>query len=179
MCFPKTLRDGPVQYKGANLQKATQKVDQNAADTWTQSREALLPRGPPVQGTKQDKGGRKSAKPTVIGQEQGSITRVYHVIQSQPGKNKQERKLSRGEIHTWELPYGPCPAKHRETREKRKWKKDWSVTETNKIKILFKKNKLTMIQPFQCQKAWNSKDGNCHDCRRHDSTHRTKKIQGR
>lgn len=54
-------------------------------------------------------------------------------------KKKQERKLSGGEIHTWELPYGPCPAKHRETREKRKWKNDQSLTETNKRKILFKK----------------------------------------
>lgn len=53
-----------------------------------------------MQGTKQGKGGRKSAKPTVIGQEQGSITRVYHVIQSQQEKKKQERKLSGGEIHT-------------------------------------------------------------------------------
>lgn len=36
-----------------------------------------------------------------------------------------------------------------------------------------------MIQPFQCQKAWNSKDRNCHDCRRHDSTYRTKKKKSK
>lgn len=153
------------------------KADQNAAGVWAQSRGVLLSRDLSVQGTKQGKGGRKSAKPTVIGQEQGSITRVYHVIQSQQEKKKQERKLSGGEIHTWELPYGPCPAKHRETREKRKWKNGQSLTKTNKRKILFLKKKLTMIQPFQCQKAWNSKDRTCHVCRWHDSTYRTKKLR--
>lgn len=80
---------------------------------------------------------KKSAKPTVFGQEQGSITRVYHIIQSQAEKKKQ------GELSRRYTPEN-SPMRHvqrsTERQGEKEVKKDPSVTETNKIKILFKKN---------------------------------------
>lgn len=77
----------------------TRKAYWKAAGVWAHSGDVLLPRDPLVQGNQARWRGEKSAKPTVFGQEQGSITRVYHVIRPQQGKKKQERKLSRGDTH--------------------------------------------------------------------------------
>lgn len=141
------------QSSGARLQNPPppkKEAYQDVVTKWAKSRDVLtgvwnLKTCKPIG---QGRGRTKAAKPTVIGQQQGSITCVYpcHFIQKlEKGKGQkrnpkvgkgQTRNLNKGEIHTWKLPYGPCPAKHRETRgEERKWgKKSQSVTKTNKIK---------------------------------------------
>lgn len=101
-----------------------------------QSRDLLL-QGPTSVRQPSKARWEKSAKPTVFGQEQGSITRVYRIIRPQPEKKKQ------GELSRRYTPEN-SPMRHvqrsTERQGKKEVKKDQSVTETNKIKILFKKN---------------------------------------
>lgn len=99
---------------------------------------SCCPRAHRCKATKQGGGGRSLQSQPYLDKSRG----VSHVYTTSFDFNKVKRNKKENwakEIHTWELPYGPCPAKHRETREKRKWKKGQSVTETNKTKILFKK----------------------------------------
>lgn len=157
-----------------SLPTATQeKAGWKVAGTWAEQ-------GPPAAGTHQCEA-TKQGKVEEVCKANRVWTRAgeYHTcIPHHPtSTRKKETRRTEQKIHTWELPYAPCPAKHRETREKGSEK--GSISDWNQQNQNFVQKKLTMIQPFQYQKPWNSKDRTCHSCWWHDSTYRTEKNQGK
>lgn len=167
---PKTLSETLVWHCGANLPTATEeKAGWKVAGTWAEE-------GPPAAGThqceatKQGEVGKSLQSQPCLDKSRGA-SHVYTTL-SDLNQKKRNKENWAGDTHL-RTPLCAMSSEAQRDKGKRKWKRIHQWLKPIKSKFCLKK--LTMIQPFQCQKAWNSKDRICHSCWWHDSTYRTEK----
>jgi len=168
---PKTLSEGQCNVVEQTCRKPHKKSVLKRSRRVPTERACPAAQGPTSARQPARRKWEKSAKPTMFGQEQGSITRVYHVIRPQQGKKKQERKLSRGDTHL-RTPLWAMSSEAQRDKGKKEVKKG-SISDWNQQNKNFVKKKFNNDSAISMSKAWNSKDRTCHDCRWHDSTYRT------
>lgn len=133
---PKTLSDWLVWHCGANLPTATEeKAGWKVAGTWAEQ-------GPPAAGTHQCEA-TKQGEAGKVCKANRVWTRAGEYHMCMPHYPTSTRKKKQGELSRRYTPEN-SPMRHvqrsTEIQGKKEVKKDSSVTKTNKIKILLKKN---------------------------------------
>lgn len=117
----------------------TRRAYWKAAGVWAQSGDVLLPRDPPVQGQPSEEKVGEVCKASRVWTRAGE----YHTCiprHSTSTRKKETRKETEQRRYTPEnSPMGHVQRSTERQGKKRKWKKDQSVTETNKIKFCSKK----------------------------------------